>query len=424
MQNQIYYDHIPPYKRHKRSEGGAEKDKHSPFYQQQKYNQMTRSGYRLDLRERPSKRRDREDREEMRCRGEGGRGEGGRGEGGGEGDSRDGRKEGRTKLRLKSATEKYRGFAEEIALIDDTYIVGKKLGKGSFGVVHLGTHKWTGDPVAIKLEKINSKNKILEHEFKVYQEVYRPNNGISQCHHYGIEDDFCVMVVDLLGPSLGDLLEKCQGQFSMKTVLMIGDQMLNRLEYLHDHGYIHRDLKPDNMLIGRQHQYNQIYLIDYGLAKRFKQSDGRHLEYYEGNKFIGTARYASSNAHLGRSLSRRDDLISLGYILVYFAKGKLPWQRIGNKDDSKRKRYAQIKEMKLKLKPVELCEELPKEFSKYLEYCCQLEFTARPDYHALKGLFRGLMTKLGYQYDLIFDWNDDYCDSKKISSWNLVTPED
>lgn len=302
---------------------------------------------------------------------------------------------------------------EVFILIHDTYILGKRLGKGSFGEVYMGKHKWTGRPVAIKLESIEARTRILEHEFKVYQDIYHPNSGISQCHYYGVEDDYAVLVIDLLGLPLGNLMEKCQGKFSLKTVLMIADQMLTRIEYLHDKGYIHRDLKPDNMLIGRSHHHNQIFLIDFGLAKKYRTS-GNHIPFKEGGKLVGTARYASINSHLGYSLSRRDDLISLGYILIYFAKGKLPWQKVRGKD--KEEKYSNIRKLKQGLGSRTICSDLPKEFQTYLDYCQNLEFEQKPDYAYLRNLFASLFRKSKYVYDLSFDWSNDKDSSQDESS--------
>jgi serine/threonine protein kinase len=288
-------------------------------------------------------------------------------------------------------------------LINDTYVLGKKLGKGSFGEVYMGKHKWSGKQVAIKLEPIESRTRILEHEYKVYQDIYKPNHGVTQCHYYGLVDDYSVLVIDLLGDSLGALLEKASGQFKLKTTLMIADQMISRLEYLHDHGFIHRDLKPDNMMIGRGHHHNQVFLIDYGLSKKYRSGEGEHIPFKEGGKLVGTARYASVNSHLGFSLSRRDDLISLAYILVYFLKGKLPWQKVNG--DSKEEKYDNIRKLKQNLGSNAICQGLSKEFQQFLDYCVRLRFEQRPDYNYLKTLIRQVFRSHNFIYDLNFDWS-------------------
>jgi serine/threonine protein kinase len=290
-------------------------------------------------------------------------------------------------------------------LINDTYIIGERLGRGSFGEVYIGKHKWTSRPVAIKLEPLESKTRILEHEHKVYQDIYNPNSGIGQCHFFGIEGDYAVLVIDLLGVSLGKLLENCNNKFCLKTVLMLADQMITRLEYLHEHDYIHRDLKPDNMLIGKTHHRNQIFLIDYGLAKKYRNADKKHIPFKEGGKLVGTARYASVNSHAGYQLSRRDDLISFGYIMIYFLKGKLPWQKV--KGRTKEEKYTNIKNLKETLGNDVLCSGLPKEFLTYMDYSCKLKFDEKPNYNQLRTLFKNLFKKHEFVYDLVFDWTPE-----------------
>ena len=150
--------------------------------------------------------------------------------------------------------------------------------------------------------------------------------GIPSVHWFGVEGDYNCMVMDLLGPSLEDLFSFCKRKFSLKTVLMLGDQMVQRLEYMHNNHFIHRDMKPDNFLVGVGKKQQLLYMIDYGLAKRYREpKTGDHIPYRDNKSLTGTARYASVNTHLGIEQSRRDDLESIAYILIYFLKGSLPW---------------------------------------------------------------------------------------------------
>ena len=135
------------------------------------------------------------------------------------------------------------------------------------------------------------------------------------------------MVMDLLGPSLEDLFNFCNRRFTMKTVLMLADQMISRVEYVHNKSFIHRDIKPDNFLMGIGRHCNKLFIIDFGLAKKYRDIRTRqHIGYREDKNLTGTARYASVNAHLGIEQSRRDDMESLGYVMMYFNRTSLPWQ--------------------------------------------------------------------------------------------------
>ncbi|XP_041078838.1 casein kinase I-like isoform X6 [Polyodon spathula] len=209
--------------------------------------------------------------------------------------------------------------------------------------------------------------------------------------------------MDLLGPSLEDLFNFCSRRFTMKTVLMLADQMISRIEYVHTKNFIHRDIKPDNFLMGIGRHCNKLFLIDFGLAKKYRDNRTRqHIPYREDKNLTGTARYASINAHLGIEQSRRDDMESLGYVLMYFNRTSLPWQ--GLKAATKKQKYEKISEKKMST-PVEvLCKGFPAEFAMYLNYCRGLRFEEAPDYMYLRQLFRILFRTLNHQYDYTFDW--------------------
>jgi serine/threonine protein kinase len=283
------------------------------------------------------------------------------------------------------------------------YRLGRKIGSGSFGDIYLGTDISTGDDVAIKLETTKSRHPQLAYEYKVYR-ILQGGTGIPHVRWFGREGDFNVMVMDVLGPSLENLFDFCSRKFTLKTVLMLADQLLARIEYVHTKNFIHRDLKPDNFLIGMgRRKLNQIFIIDFGLAKRYRDPrTHRHIPYVEGKSLTGTARYAAINTHLGFEQSRRDDLESLGYVLMYFNKGQLPWQ--GLKATTKKDKYNRIAEKKMST-PVEvLCKRHPVEFATYLNYCRNLKFDEKPDYAYLRRLFRDLFFRQGFAADYRFDW--------------------
>ncbi|KAG8060682.1 hypothetical protein GUJ93_ZPchr0002g25612 [Zizania palustris] len=287
-------------------------------------------------------------------------------------------------------------------IVGGKFKLGKKIGSGSFGELFLAVNVQTGEEVAVKLENVKTKHAQLHYESKLYM-LLQGGTGIPHLKWFGVEGEYNVMVIDLLGPSLEDLFNYCSRKFSLKTVLMLADQMINRVEYMNQKGFLHRDIKPDNFLMGLGRKANQVYIIDYGLAKKYRDlQTHKHIPYRENKNLTGTARYASVNTHLGVEQSRRDDLESLGYVLMYFLRGSLPWQ--GLKAGTKKQKYDKISEKKM-LTPVEvLCKSYPSEFISYFHYCRSLRFEDKPDYSYLKRLFRDLFIREGYQFDYVFDW--------------------
>lgn len=175
------------------------------------------------------------------------------------------------------------------------------------------------------------------------------------------------------------------------------------IEYIHSRNFIHRDIKPENFLMGLGNRRNQVYAIDFGLAKRFRDPETHHhIPYKYKEDLTGTARYASISIHLGVEPARRDDLESLAYILIYFLRGELPWQ--GIKAETTKQKYDRIMEKKIKSRTDILCHGFPTEFGTFLNYTRALPFDAQPDYSYIRNLFRDLFARKGYQSDARFDW--------------------
>ncbi|CAK9324713.1 unnamed protein product [Citrullus colocynthis] len=286
--------------------------------------------------------------------------------------------------------------------VGNKFKLGRKIGSGSFGEIYLGTNIQTNEEVAIKLENVKTKHPQLLYESKLYK-ILQGGTGIPNVRWFGVEGDYNVLVIDLLGPSLEDLFNFCSRKLSLKTVLMLADQMINRVEFVHSKSFLHRDIKPDNFLMGLGRRANQVYAIDFGLAKKYRDtSTHQHIPYRENKNLTGTARYASMNTHLGIEQSRRDDLESLGYVLMYFLRGSLPWQ--GLKAGTKKQKYEKISEKKVSTSIEALCRGYPTEFASYFHYCRSLRFDDKPDYAYLKRLFRDLFIREGFQFDYVFDW--------------------
>ncbi|XP_064964455.1 uncharacterized protein LOC103984711 isoform X2 [Musa acuminata AAA Group] len=298
--------------------------------------------------------------------------------------------------------------------VANKFRLGRKVGSGSFGEIFLGTNIQTNEEVAIKLENVKTKHPQLLYESKVYK-ILQGGTGIPNMRWFGVEGDYNVLVMDLLGPSLEDLFNFCNRKFSLKTVLMLADHMINRVEFVHSKCFLHQDIKPDNFLMGLGRRANQVYIIDFGLAKKYRDSSTyQHIPYRENKNLTGTARYASVNTHLGIEQSRRDDLESLGYVLMYFLQGSLPWQ--GLKAGTKKQKYEKISYRKVATSIEALCQGYASEFASYFHYCRSLRFDDKPDYAYLKRLFRELFIREGFQFDYVFDWTILKCQQSQNAS--------
>lgn len=278
-----------------------------------------------------------------------------------------------------------------------------KIGCGSFGVVYSGVHINSGKQVAIKLECANSRESPLACEYRAYRHL-KGGIGIPRVYWFGKVGNYNALVIDLLGPNLQDLFKLCSKKFRLKTILMLADQLLVRIKYLHDKSYIHRDIKPENFVVGlNKRNINLVYIIDFGLAKMYRNPvTHKHIPPKDRNVSPGTARYSSINLHLGSEQSRRDDLESIGFVLMYFNLGKLPWQAL--KGDTWTEKYSKIVKKKLKTSVWDLCKGFPPEFATYLNYCRGLRFDEKPDYSYLRSLFRDLFSRRRYAMDYRYDW--------------------
>ncbi|KAL5572678.1 hypothetical protein UlMin_022275 [Ulmus minor] len=277
------------------------------------------------------------------------------------------------------------------------YKLDRKLGKGGFGQVYVGRRVTGGIggtgrnafEVALKFEHRNSKG--CSHGPPYEWQVYSNLNGcygLPSVHYKGQQGDYYILVMDILGPSLWDLWNTNNQMLSEEIVACIAVEAISILEQLHFKGFVHGDVKPENFLLGPPGTPNEkkLYLVDLGLASRWKEaSSGHHVDYdQKPDIFRGTVRYASVHAHLGRTGSRRDDLESLAYTLVFLLKGKLPWQGYMGEN----KGFLVCKK-KMATSPELLCNLCPPPFQKFLEMVTNMRFDEEPNYSKLASLFDG-----------------------------------
>ncbi|GJJ06872.1 hypothetical protein Clacol_001068 [Clathrus columnatus] len=289
--------------------------------------------------------------------------------------------------------------------IQDCYQVTAMLGTGSYGLVFDAIQLNTGSRVAVKS---SFWHVVLSYEAAIYAQL-KGVSGLPRVHWHGPQrGGQYIMVMDKLGPTLAHLKNFCRGRFSLKTILMLGDQMLSIIEAVHSRGIIVRDIKPENFAMGHGKDYNRLFLFDFDFSKLWfdPHTASKHIPFREGRMQIGMERYMSRNAHSGFEQSRRDDIESIGYVLLYLLHGRLPWQGIGASYMSTKLRRMQ--KMKLGKPFIDFLahEKTPKFFNTFFEHSQSLAFEEQPDYNMLRNLFRTEFEERGWgkEYDWEFDW--------------------
>lgn len=307
-------------------------------------------------------------------------------------------------------------------IVNNRYRIDKCVGKGSFGEVYIGYDQLDKHLLAIKISD-KAKSNVLKHEYAIYKDLTRSSKPplIPEIYWYGTHGDSSVIVMKYLGHSLEYLMHTyCGGKFTLKTTLMVSLQIFDLLMRLHSCGYVHRDIKPDNFLMGIGPERAKVFLIDFGLAKRFKSEERVHIRLSENKKLTGTARYASVNSHRCLELSRRDDLESLGYLMVYFLKGKLPWQ--GIPAETKEDKYQKIGNMKASYRLEQLCEGVPTEIYNFLAHVRSLKFKEKPNYHLLRSLLINAFNRMDYDYDCHYDWEEHVNQEQRFQDQGTGAP--
>ena len=284
------------------------------------------------------------------------------------------------------------------------------IAEGSFSLIV--KVEYNNQYYAMKLEDIRKKHNLLSNEASMMIFLKGPN--IPYITIYGSSGGFNLLTMQLLGNNLQTMFER-EGSFSLKTVCLLAFQMLSVIEHIHNKGVIHRDIKPENFVLGKEPESNPkyLYLIDFGLSKFFDKNSFNDIITNKKN-LTGTPRYASINAQRGLEQSMRDDLESIGYVLIYFLKGKLPWMGINDRDQIQKNKKICVR--KIETSSSDLCYGLPKEFVEYFDYCKNLEFEQKPDYSMLKELFMKILKTEKERFDYVYDWNE--VEKNKIKKYN------
>lgn len=277
---------------------------------------------------------------------------------------------------------------QEIKKLIKEYKLLKMIGKGSFGEVYLSMHRKKKKDVAIKVQgNSGEKDSELKREYAIYMKMMKAGinekyTTIPKIFEFKESTKYSVLIMELMDKSLEDLYN--ENRFDMNTILLVGYQCITLIEQLHNIGFIHRDIKPNNFMLNSNK--NRLQLIDFGLSKQYEKN-GAHIKIKNenGHAFIGTLRYASVNVHMKLEPSRRDDLESIGFMILYFVLGKLPWQGLKPKENQDQTQL--VGSIKITTNFEKLCENIPKCFYEYIKMCRKLEFNEKPDYEGMKKLF-------------------------------------
>ncbi|CAD5234821.1 unnamed protein product [Bursaphelenchus xylophilus] len=288
-------------------------------------------------------------------------------------------------------------------IVNKRYEIVQRIDAGAFGATYIGEDLHNNrQRVAVKFDtgrpeykKSKRDENHLKYEFEVYKSAlyedgYEAIEGYAQVYWFGYQYKHNILVMELLGASVASLFNFCDRKFGWQTILSLAQQMLQRIRHLHYRGFIHRDIKPENFLMGLDQKETTCYLIDFGLARRYRYRNSedrtlKHIPFRRGRSFIGTAKYASINSHRNMELARRDDIESLGYVIIELINGNLPWKNICRRHQiNKQQTYQRIRISKEQANWKEICPSM----AEFMKYSKELNFSEEPDYDKILFMLR------------------------------------
>ena len=276
-------------------------------------------------------------------------------------------------------------------MIANKYKLIEKISEGSFGTVFKAENNRTKEFVAIKFEKKSENIKSLKNEAKIYQYLGRLD-GFPELKIFGTTDKFNYLVMDLLGNSLINVITHYK-KLSLKTVLVLGIQIIKRIKTLHEKYLLHRDIKPSNFIFGNGDETNKLFLVDFGFSKRYDYN-GKHIEEKNIKNIIGSPNFVSLNIHYNVEPSRRDDIESCIYIILTMLFGRLEWFNKTNMNEI------------IQLKTQILCiKEVPSFIKIMLYYARSMKFDEKPNYDYLINLMIQELNNNELTNDDKFEWN-------------------
>ncbi|KAA6374357.1 MAG: putative Tau-tubulin kinase 1 [Streblomastix strix] len=294
-------------------------------------------------------------------------------------------------------------------IIKNQYILFKEIGTGAFGAIFSvkRTENSQAPQEAMKLEKVTQKHSFIYNEVAIMQEMQgKPH--FAKCFQFGTHQNYKFCTMELLGPSMIEIINrKLPLRFNLHDILKFGIQAIEALKLMHQAGFIHRDIKPGNFVIGNTKDTAGIfYLIDFGLCKRLPPINERIIQPQKTNNFRGTLRYASMNAHKGIELSPGDDILSLLFVMTEFFVGKLPWANCYDKD--------KVLEMKQQYLNQNMLNELPQELLQIKKHILQLKYQQEPKYSLITNILR--QTSIRYHLNLNdpFEWESELVEMRDV----------